>query len=69
MTTFLLNDLPSVLKVAEVAKVLRVDVKTVYGLIDRGELQAKKIGPRGLIRVMKSMVVAYLDGITQPKMK
>lgn len=40
---------PETLKVAEVAAKLRVDARTVYRMIDRGELQAIRVGR--LIRI------------------
>ena len=51
--------LPEVLKVAEVAALLRCDRKTVYSLVQRGKLPgAKRIG-RG-IRVSKRAVLEWL---------
>ena len=43
---------PEVYKPSEVAKMLRVDARTVYGMIERGELPQIKVGrviriPRG----------------------
>ena len=53
--------LPEVLKVAEVAALLRCDRKTVYSLVQRGKLPgAKRVG-RG-IRVSKRAVLEWLTG-------
>src|SRR5262245_35435640 len=57
-----LNDLLEVLKVQEVAALLRVDRKTVYDLIDRRELRAIRVGRRRLIRVPRAMLRSYLEG-------
>jgi excisionase family DNA binding protein len=54
--------LPDVLKVPEVANVLRVDRKTIYDLIDRGDLGAIRVGRRGLVRIPKAMLRSYLEG-------
>lgn len=48
---------PATLKVAEVAAKLRVDVRTVYRMVDRGELQAVRVGrliriPTGALEAM-----------------
>jgi excisionase family DNA binding protein len=57
-----LGGLPDVLKVPEVAEILRVDRKTIYDLIDRGELGAIRVGRRGLVRIPKAMLRSYLEG-------
>ncbi len=53
------NDIPTVLTVEEVAELLRVDRKTVYELIRRGELPGvRRIGRT--IRVHRETVLRWL---------
>jgi excisionase family DNA binding protein len=51
---------PEVLKVAEVAAELRVDRKTVYGLIRTGELRALKMGQA--LRVTRDALEEFKGG-------
>ena len=53
-----LCDFPDVGRVADVAAAMHCDVKTVYGLIDRGELDAIRLGVS--IRVTKQALLRFL---------
>ena len=53
-----LFDYPDVLKVVEVASFARLDIKTVYGAIERGELSAVRCGR--VIRVTRVAVLRWL---------
>lgn len=44
LTRVEINELPSILKVKEVAQVLRIPLSRAYGLIERGEIQCVRIG-------------------------
>jgi excisionase family DNA binding protein len=56
----ILKDYPDdLLKVAEVAKVLRISPVTVYNLIDAGKLEVIKIGKS--IRIHREDLLEYLD--------
>ena len=46
------------MRVPEVARVLGIDGTEVYGLIERGELEARK-GPDGLVYVTEQALQAY----------
>ena len=51
--------LPNVLKVDEVARLLRLDRKTVYALVNDGEIPgARKL--RGAIRISRDAVLDWL---------
>ena len=52
------TDYPDVLKVIEVASFARLDIKTVYGAISRGELQAVRCGR--VLRVTKVAMLHWL---------
>jgi excisionase family DNA binding protein len=54
-----LSEYPDVGKVDEVAAVARYDRKTVYGAIERGELQAVRCGRA--IRVTKVALLHWLN--------
>ena len=55
------NDLPApLLKPAEVARVLNVTVTQVYTLMRSGDLPALKIGKKGVWRVSRETLEAYL---------
>lgn len=56
------ENLPAVLTSQEAANALRMGVKELRGLIARGELPAASLGPRRVIRVKKSAVLALLEG-------
>ncbi len=51
---------PPLLKPAEVAGVLNVTVSQVYTLMRSGELPALKIGRKGVWRVSREALEAYL---------
>lgn len=51
---------PDVYKVSEVAKMLRVDARTVYGMIERKELPSLTVGR--LVRIPASAVKAFIGG-------
>lgn len=53
-----LNDCPEVLRVDEVAALLRVDRKTAYSLIQAGDLPAVRLGRS--IRVTRSALLRFL---------
>ena len=55
---------PPLLKPAEVAGVLNVTVSQVYTLMRSGELPALKIGRKGVWRVSREALEAYLVGLT-----
>lgn len=62
------DTLPDVLTVPEVAGFLRVNARTVYGLIRRGELQAFRVGRMmrchrpDLLRFVDNQAVAATHG-------
>ena len=57
-------DLPApLLKPAEVAQVLNVTVTQVYTLMRSGDLPALKIGKKGVWRVSRETLEAYLAGL------
>jgi excisionase family DNA binding protein len=59
----------AVLKVPEIAALLRVDQKTVRDIIARGELPAMRLGRRGLVRVARAVLDRYLEGRAAPEDK
>lgn len=50
MTYFHYEELKAFLTVQETAKILSVSVSTVYRMIESGELSAKKVGARYIIK-------------------
>ncbi len=54
---------PPLLKPAEVAAVLNVTVSQVYTLMRGGELPAVKIGRKGVWRVSRETLEAYLAAL------
>ena len=61
-----MEDLPApLLKPSEVAGVLNVTVSQVYTLMRSGELPALKIGRKGVWRVSREGLEAYLAGLAQ----
>ena len=54
------RDIPSVLKVEDVGKILSVGRNTAYALIRSGQIRSIKIGR--CYRVPMSAVVEYLEG-------
>ncbi len=61
------DELPAVLTSREAAKALRIGVKELRQLIDRGDLAAARLGPRRVIRVAKSALLDILSGIRRQK--
>jgi len=59
--------IPEVYKPSEVAKMLRVDMRTVYGMIERAELPQIKAGR--VIRIPRGPVDALLLGRKPVKRK
>lgn len=53
------EDTAKALTVAQVAERLQVDRRTVYGLIESGQLHAKKVGR--VWRVPMAALLAYLE--------
>lgn len=53
---------PQLLTIDDVGRVLRCSERTVYSLIDRGELQRVKLGPhrQSAVRVPRASLHAYL---------
>ena len=56
---------PPLLKPSEVAGVLNVTVSQVYTLMRGGELPALKIGRKGVWRVSREALEAYLTELTE----
>jgi len=56
------DSLPLVLTSAEAARVLRVGVREIRQLVDSGDLPAARLGPRRVIRIARSAVIAALGG-------
>ena len=54
--------LPDVLNSREAATALRMGVKELRQLIERGELPAARLGPRRVIRIAKTAIVSFLGG-------
>ena len=56
------EQLPAVLTSREAANTLRIGVKELRQLIERGDLAAARLGPRRVIRVAKSELQKLLSG-------
>jgi hypothetical protein len=54
--------LPDVLNSREAATALRMGIKELRQLIERGELPAARLGPRRVIRIAKTAIVSLLGG-------
>ena len=54
--------LPDVLNSREAATALRMGIKELRQLIERGELPAARLGPRRVIRIAKTAIVSFLGG-------
>lgn len=54
------EQLPSVLTSREAANVLRVGVREVRTLVDSGQLAGMRLGPRKVIRISRSALLALL---------
>lgn len=55
-----LHDLPMILRVSEVAEVLRVDPDTVYSMIRRGELPVIRVGRA--FRFSREQLMRFVEG-------
>jgi len=62
MTSVDFDGLPAVLTSREAAGALRMGVKELRQLIERGELPAARLGPRRVIRIAKTAIVSFLGG-------
>ena len=58
------EQLPAVLTSREAASALRMGLKELRQLVERGELPAARLGPRRVIRIAKSAIVGLLGGTT-----
>ena len=56
------GNLPDVLTSREAATALRMGVKELRQLIERGELPAARLGPRRVIRIAKTAILGLLRG-------
>ncbi|OUP55268.1 hypothetical protein B5F15_15060 [Butyricicoccus pullicaecorum] len=56
------DQLPLVLTVQDVARVLKLGVGMVYELLRSGELPSRRIGARGQFRVTRSDLIRYIEG-------
>ena len=56
------DQLPLVLTVQDVARVLKLGVGMVYELLRSGELPSRRIGARGQFRVTRSDLIRYIGG-------
>jgi excisionase family DNA binding protein len=56
------ESLPEVLTSREAADALRMGIKELRQLVERGELPAARLGPRRVIRIAKAAVVNLLRG-------
>lgn len=54
------EQLPSVLTSREAANVLRVGVREVRTLVDSGQLAGTRLGPRKVIRISRSALLALM---------
>jgi len=56
------ESLPDVLTSREAAHALRMGIKELRRLIERGELPAARLGPRRVIRIAKAAILSLLRG-------
>ena len=56
------ESLPDVLTSREAARALRMGIKELRQLVERGELPAARLGPRRVIRIAKAAVLSLLRG-------
>lgn len=54
------DHLPAVLTTREAANALRIGIKELRKLVDTGQIPAARFGPRRLIRIARSALVATL---------
>ena len=55
-----LHELPMILRVSEVAEVLRVDPDTVYSMVRRGELPVIRVGRA--FRFSRDQLMQFVEG-------
>jgi excisionase family DNA binding protein len=60
ISTFDFQQLPTVLTSREAANVLRVGVREVRTLVDSGQLAGTRLGPRKVIRISRSALLALM---------
>lgn len=53
------EDIPTVLTVKDVQRLLRVSINTAYGLVRSGEIRAKTVGRQ--LRIPRSELIRYLN--------
>ena len=56
---------PELMKVGEVARALRVDIRTVHAMMSRDELPAIRTGK--IVRVPKHAIVGLFEALTDKK--
>ena len=54
--------LPAVLTTREAANALRIGIKELRKLVDAGQIPAARFGPRRLIRISRTALLATLNG-------
>ena len=54
------DDLPAVLTTREAANALRIGIKELRKLVDTGQIPAARFGPRRLIRISRTVLLATL---------
>jgi len=55
-----IKHLPAVLTTREAARALRIGVKELRKLVDAGQIPAARFGPRRLIRISRTVLLATL---------
>ena len=58
-----IDDLPDVLTVTQLAKVLRISKNTAYKLIREGRIRIKRLGR--IIRISKHDLIIFVNGHTE----
>lgn len=61
--TVRIDDLPDVLTVTQLAKVLRISKNTAYKLIREGRIRIKRLGR--IIRISKHDLLIFVNGHTE----
>lgn len=54
-----LEDIPTILTVKDIQRLLRVSINTAYGLIRSGEIRAKTVGRQ--LRIPRSEFLRYIN--------
>jgi excisionase family DNA binding protein len=54
------DDLPAVLTTREAANALRIGIKELRKLVDAGQIPAARFGPRRLIRISRTVLLATM---------